>query len=200
MHDGSTKMVSVAHALSEALGADAKKYEKAMAKRLEQESQDSLPFETLDLRDGEFPYILKNNEGTVYVGTQDNFDWLVCHGEFPEKISEDMALHYHQEKSWPLVHDAPIHPDLINDIRAQMESRRKFLMDKEMLDLEEDDSWDDWDDEEEDVPPLRREERKDRKQREKERTIQRRKQRERKIIYRSDDAEVPVYGYDEDWK
>jgi hypothetical protein len=196
MHDSSTKMVSLAHALGEALGKDSTKYEEAMAQRLEQESLESLPSDalppSLDLKDGSFPYVLRRQVGTVFVGTQDHFDWAERNGEYPHKLTTDAAHYYIREESWNVRYDGPLNPAAVQNIKEYRKelARQRAYIEDEGIDL-------DW---EEDVVPLKRDERKDRRRRDKMKTLQRKRQRERKIVYRSGDNEVPVFGYDDDWE
>ena len=62
----------------------------------------------------------------------------------------------------------------------------------------DDNFWDDWEVDEGKKKAMKSNDRKHMKDRERERTLQRRKQRERKITYFSSN-DLPVYGYDEDW-
>lgn len=201
MQDGNTKMVSVAHALSEALGSDSEKYEEAMAKRLALESQESLPSDilsSLGLKDGHFPYI--TSKEVVFVGNQDHFDWTRRNGANPRVISEELALYYINKCGWELMFDEPMNPDVIKDIQEYREDEIRTAAVNDMRSMDLEDPWADWEDDWEDKRPIKRRERKDKRQTEKERTLQRKKQRERKIVYRSDDDDFPVYGYAEDWE
>jgi len=96
---------------------------------------------------------------------------------------------------------------------SKYEEAMKKRLEKEMSTLDdveetendfrepEDDLWIGWEDDlEEDKKPLKRKEQKYMRDKDKERSLQRKKQRESKIIYRSDDSEVPLYGYEEDWE
>lgn len=202
MHDGS-KMVSVAHALGEALGQDSTKYEEAMAQRLERETVDNMTSDalptSLELRAFEFLYALRAQPGTVYIGTQDHFDWAERNGDEPYPIDEAAALYFINNESWVVSRDEPLKPSVLEDIRSYRKDKAEQAKRFEMTAVDlEDDPWLDFEEDEEDKQPLKRRERKDKKLKDKERTIQRRKQRERKIVYR--DESIPLYAYDEDWE
>lgn len=196
MQDGNTKMVSVAHALSEALGSDSEKYEEAMAKRLALESQESLPSDilsSLGLKDGHFPYI--TSKEVVFVGDQDHFDWTRRDGANPRVISEELALYYINKCGWELMFDEPMDPDVIKDIQEYREDKIRTAAINDMRSMDLEDDWLNW----EDKQPKRRGH-EDKRRKDKERTLQRKKQRQRKVIYSSNDEELPVYGYEEDWE
>jgi hypothetical protein len=178
-----TKMVSLADKLGKVLGNDVSKYTKAMEKRLEGEVETRRDVKMIEMSEDEMLYTLDSNRGVVYVGTQDHFDWSDRQGLYPKKISEDRALHLVNNDKWVIHHDEPLTDDMINDVK-------RFNNDKAVADAMNHFVGLDWDDDSD--GKIRR------RNKDKEDTVARKKQRQRKVVYSSDDS-IPVYGYDEDW-